>query len=51
MLVRDAMNPVTVTIGPSHTIRDAARRMMAAVDTHLVFGFHFADRVGRHRYA
>src|ERR1700722_18760231 len=29
MLVRDAMNPVTVTIGPSHTMRDAARRMMA----------------------
>ncbi len=29
MLVRDAMNAVTVTIGPSHTIRDAARRMMA----------------------
>ncbi len=29
MLVRDAMNPVTVTVGPSHTMRDAARRMMA----------------------
>jgi signal-transduction protein with cAMP-binding, CBS, and nucleotidyltransferase domain len=29
MLVRDAMNAVTVTIGPSHTMREAARRMMA----------------------
>jgi signal-transduction protein with cAMP-binding, CBS, and nucleotidyltransferase domain len=29
MLVRDAMNSVTVTIGPSHTMRDAARRMIA----------------------
>src|SRR5579875_1984894 len=29
MLVRDAMNPITVTIGPSHTMRAAARRMMA----------------------
>jgi len=29
MLVREAMTPVTVTIGPSHTMRDAARRMMA----------------------
>jgi signal-transduction protein with cAMP-binding, CBS, and nucleotidyltransferase domain len=29
MLVRDAMNAVTVTIGPSHTMRDAARRMIA----------------------
>lgn len=29
MLVREAMNAVTVTIGPSHTMRDAARRMMA----------------------
>jgi signal-transduction protein with cAMP-binding, CBS, and nucleotidyltransferase domain len=28
MLVRDAMNAVTVTIGPSHTMRAAARRMM-----------------------
>ncbi|HLI60911.1 MAG TPA: CBS domain-containing protein [Solirubrobacteraceae bacterium] len=28
MLVREAMNPVTVTIGPSHTMREAARRMM-----------------------
>jgi len=28
MLVREAMNPVTVTVGPSHTMRDAARRMM-----------------------
>jgi signal-transduction protein with cAMP-binding, CBS, and nucleotidyltransferase domain len=27
MLVREAMNAVTVTIGPSHTMRDAARRM------------------------
>jgi signal-transduction protein with cAMP-binding, CBS, and nucleotidyltransferase domain len=29
MLVREAMNAVRVTIGPSHTMRDAARRMMA----------------------
>lgn len=29
MLVREAMNAVTVTIGPSHTMRDAARRMMS----------------------
>ncbi len=27
MLVRDGMNPVTVTVGPSHTLREAARRM------------------------
>ncbi|MGH2909413.1 MAG: CBS domain-containing protein [Solirubrobacteraceae bacterium] len=29
MLVREAMNPVTVTVGPSHTMREAARRMIA----------------------
>jgi CBS domain-containing protein len=28
MLVRDAMNPVTVTVGPAHTMREAARRMV-----------------------
>ncbi len=27
MLVRDGMNPVVVTIGPEHTLREAARRM------------------------
>ena len=27
MLVRDGMNEVTVTVGPSHTLREAARRM------------------------
>ncbi len=27
MLVRDGMNPIVVTIGPSHTLREAARRM------------------------
>jgi signal-transduction protein with cAMP-binding, CBS, and nucleotidyltransferase domain len=27
VLVRDAMNPVTVTVGPAHTMREAARRM------------------------
>ena len=27
MLVRDAMNPITVTVGPAHTMREAARRM------------------------
>jgi signal-transduction protein with cAMP-binding, CBS, and nucleotidyltransferase domain len=27
LLVRDAMNPVTVTVGPAHTMREAARRM------------------------
>ena len=38
MLVRDAMNPVTVTIGPSHTMRDAARRMIAgATGAAIVF--------------
>ena len=29
MLVRDGMNPVIVTIGPEHTLREAARRMTA----------------------
>jgi CBS domain-containing protein len=28
-VVRDAMNPVGVTIGSSHTMREAARRMIA----------------------
>ena len=28
MLVQEAMNPVTVTVGPSHTMREAARRMI-----------------------
>lgn len=27
MLVRDGMNPIIVTVGPGHTLRDAARRM------------------------
>jgi CBS domain-containing protein len=27
MLVRDAMTPVAVTVGPDHTLRDAARAM------------------------
>jgi CBS domain-containing protein len=29
MLVHEAMNPVSVTVGPSHTMREAARRMIA----------------------
>ncbi|MFE5734844.1 cyclic nucleotide-binding/CBS domain-containing protein [Streptomyces sp. NPDC056528] len=29
MLVRDAMSPVTLTIGPAHTLRQAARLMSA----------------------
>lgn len=29
MLVRDAMTPVAVTVGPSHTLREAARAMAA----------------------
>lgn len=29
MLVRDGMNPVVVTVGPEHTLREAARRMTA----------------------
>jgi CBS domain-containing protein len=29
MLVRDGMNPIVVTVGPEHTLRDAARRMTA----------------------
>jgi CBS domain-containing protein len=28
MFVREAMNPVTVTVGPAHTMREAARRMV-----------------------
>ena len=28
-LVRDGMNPIVVTVGPSHTLREAARRMTA----------------------
>lgn len=27
MLVRDGMNPISVTVGPDHTLREAARRM------------------------
>ena len=27
MLVRDGMNEIVVTVGPDHTLRDAARRM------------------------
>ncbi len=27
MTVRQAMNPVTVTVGSGHTMREAARRM------------------------
>ncbi len=27
MLVRDGMNEIVVTVGPSHTLREAARRM------------------------
>jgi CBS domain-containing protein len=30
MTVREAMNPVTVTVGSGHTMREAARRMTAA---------------------
>src|SRR5579875_2698293 len=38
MLVREAMNAVTVTVGPSHTMRDAARRMMnGATGAAIVF--------------
>lgn len=29
MLVRDGMNPIVVTVGPDHTLREAARRMAA----------------------
>ncbi len=29
MLVRDGMNPIVVTVGPDHTLREAARRMTA----------------------
>ncbi len=29
MLVRDGMNEIVVTVGPSHTLREAARRMTA----------------------
>jgi CBS domain-containing protein len=27
MLVRDGMNPIVVTVGPSHSLREATRRM------------------------
>ncbi len=27
MIVREGMNPIVVTVGPSHTLREAARRM------------------------
>jgi CBS domain-containing protein len=27
MLVRDGMNPIVVTVGPGHTLREAAKRM------------------------
>ena len=29
MVVRDGMNDIVVTVGPSHTLREAARRMTA----------------------
>jgi len=29
MLVQDGMNPIVVTVGPGHTLREAARRMTA----------------------
>ena len=29
MMVRDGMNKIVVTVGPSHTLREAARRMSA----------------------
>lgn len=29
VLVRDAMNPIVVTLGPDHTLREAAKRMTA----------------------
>ncbi len=29
MMVRDGMNEIVVTVGPSHTLREAARRMTA----------------------
>ena len=29
MLVRDGMNPIVVSVGPSHTLRETARRMTA----------------------
>jgi hypothetical protein len=29
MLVRDGMNPIVVTLGPEHMLREAARRMTA----------------------
>jgi CBS domain-containing protein len=29
MLVREGMNPIVVTVGPEHTLREAARRMTA----------------------
>lgn len=29
MLVRDGMNPIVVTVGPAHTLREASRRMTA----------------------
>ncbi len=29
MFVRDGMNPIVVTVGPAHTMREAARRMTA----------------------
>jgi CBS domain-containing protein len=29
MLVRDGMNPIVVTVGPGHSLREAARRMTA----------------------
>ena len=29
MLVRDGMNQIVVTVGPEHSLREAARRMTA----------------------
>ena len=42
MLVRDGMNPIVVTVGPSHTLREAARRMtQGGVGAAVVFDPEF----------
>ncbi len=39
MFVRDGMNEIVVTVGPAHTLREAARRMHArSVGAAVVFG-------------
>jgi electron transfer flavoprotein alpha/beta subunit len=38
MLVRDGMNPIVVTVGPEHTLREARRMTARGVGAGVVIG-------------